>query len=87
MTDATPEPAKQATNEESFDVAEGFNLMQMQFAKLMEKMEENSRRVEAVAAEQTVMRDEVAATMTSTPSKRRADPGRLIPKTGSGAQN
>jgi len=78
-----PEPQE----EEKFDVQEGFALMQMQFVKLMEKMEENTRQVEAVSAEQTVMRDEVAASVSLTPSKQRAVPGRLIPKTTPTAVN
>ena len=44
-------------------------------------MEENTRQVEAVSAEQTVMRDEVAASVSVTPSKQRDVPSRLIPKT------
>ena len=63
-----PEPQ----NEDNFDVQEGFALMQMQFSKLMEKMEENTRQVEAVSAEQTVMRDEVAASVSITPSKQKS---------------
>lgn len=59
----------------------------MHFANLMEKMEENTRQVEAVSAEQTVMRDEVAASMSVTPSKQIVVHGRLIPKSTPGTSN
>ena len=69
--------------EQEFDVKAGFEMMQEQFSIIMTRMEETARKVDAVASEQTVLRDEVTRTPAKdSPSKTKAILGRKIPLHG-----
>ena len=74
---------EEGTMPEPFDVKAGFEMMQEQFSNMMMRMEETARKVDAVASEQTVLRDEVTRTpVKDSPSKTKAVLGRKIPLLG-----